>query len=275
MTGLVQLDDASLLSSLHAIVRTNREATSKIVAHLAEVEARRLHTVRGHSSLFVYCLKELHFSEDEACRRIDAARLARRFPEVLEMLEAGTVSLSVLGWLKHRIAPENADELLAGVAHKSVRDAKEWLAAKFPQPDLPDSVRKLPSNGRCSPAVVGSVAREALSSLARPNDTPTAERSQEGTLEAEQSIAISSETELPRIRMIESPKPARVEPLSADRFAVKLSIGRSVRDKLELARDLASHRLPTGRLEELFELCLARAVAKLRDCWGIPCVEPL
>lgn len=145
MKGFTQVDDASLLSSLHALVRANREGTSKIVAHLAEVDERRLHAVRGYPSLFAYCLQELRFSEDEACRRIDAARLVRRFPSILPMLESGELSLSVLGLLKHRLVEENAEAVLAGVSRKSARDAKEWLAAKFPQPDLPDAIRKLPA----------------------------------------------------------------------------------------------------------------------------------
>jgi hypothetical protein len=45
------------------------------------------------------------------------------------MLEAGTISLSVIGLLKEHLAAENASELLDGVAGASARRAKEWLAA--------------------------------------------------------------------------------------------------------------------------------------------------
>src|SRR6185436_12078878 len=111
---------------------------------LGEVDERRLYAERGFPSLFAYCVEELRFSEDEACRRIETARLVRRFPEILPFIERGALSLTVLAALKPHLTSENAEELLSGVAGFSVRKAREWLAARFPAPDLPESIRKLP-----------------------------------------------------------------------------------------------------------------------------------
>jgi hypothetical protein len=108
----------------------------------APLDARRLHVEKGFSSLFSYCVEELRFSEDEACRRIEAARLARRFPAIHPLLETAAVSLTVLGLLKPHLTDENHREMLAGVCGSSVRQAKEWLAAQFPQPDVPSTIRK-------------------------------------------------------------------------------------------------------------------------------------
>jgi hypothetical protein len=87
MQRLLHLSDAELVSELRALVGSHRRVTAELVAHLGEVDARRLHVDKGFPSLFAYCVQELSFSEDEACRRIDAARLARRFPAVLSFLE--------------------------------------------------------------------------------------------------------------------------------------------------------------------------------------------
>jgi len=46
------------------VLQSHRRATSGIVAHLGEVDARRIHVARGFSSLFEYCTKELGFSEE-------------------------------------------------------------------------------------------------------------------------------------------------------------------------------------------------------------------
>ena len=64
------------------LVGSHRELTANLVAHLAEIEERRLHLVAGFSSMFEFCLLELRMSEGEAFRRILAARLGRRFPVV-------------------------------------------------------------------------------------------------------------------------------------------------------------------------------------------------
>src|SRR6188768_2058331 len=89
------LSDADLLSGLHGLLRACRQTTAQIIAHLGEVEARRLHLLAGHGSMFAYCVSRLGMSEDEACRRIDVARLARRFPLLLERLAGDQLSLSV------------------------------------------------------------------------------------------------------------------------------------------------------------------------------------
>jgi hypothetical protein len=54
---------------------------------------------------------------------------------------------------------------------------------------------------------------------------------------------------------------SRVEPLSADRFALQVTISRSLKDELELVRDLMRHRNPNGDLERV----LGDAVAALRS----------
>src|SRR5438128_10694673 len=66
----------------HSIARCEREATASVIAHLAELDARRLYLGAGFSSLFTYCCDVLHLSEPAAYNRIEAARAARRFPAI-------------------------------------------------------------------------------------------------------------------------------------------------------------------------------------------------
>src|SRR5512140_3516964 len=124
MARFTTASDDSLLHDLHTIVGSHRRVTAELVLCLAEVDLRRLHVEKGFPSLFSYCVDRLEFSEDEACRRIEAARLVRRFPAIHPLLESGALSLSVLGLLKHRLTDDNHAALLTGLSGLSVRRAK-------------------------------------------------------------------------------------------------------------------------------------------------------
>jgi len=87
-----QLSDGELLSGLEGSLRASRRSVAEVLAHLGEVEERRLHLIGGFGSMFDYCLSRLHMSEGEAYRRIEVARLARRFPQLFEMLVRGELS---------------------------------------------------------------------------------------------------------------------------------------------------------------------------------------
>jgi hypothetical protein len=255
MTSFAHLDDDSLLQSLHAVVGAQRSATAAIVAHLAEVEERRLHLRRAFPSMFQYCVTELAFSEGEACRRIDAARLSRRFPRILTMLEAGTISLSVVGLLKEHLADENAAALLDGVAGASARRAKEWLAVQFPSADVPETIRKLPE--RSVRQVDAPARQQALAKgEAEEKPAPKAEaQTRAGLLDvpAGPGVALPSEASPPARVQPLTRSHSRLEPLSQDRFALRVTISRATRDKLELARNLLRHAHPGGHLEAIVD----------------------
>jgi 5-methylcytosine-specific restriction endonuclease McrA len=251
MNSLASLDDEALLASLRSLIQSHRRVTSDIVAYLGEVDVRRIHVARGFSSLFEYCIKELGFSEDEAYRRIEVARMARRYPMMLGLLRVGTVTLSTLALLKHHIEPGNAAELLAFVSGVSVKVAKERLASKFPLPPVAESVRKLPAPG---PAF-------ALPDTRTP--TGVAKPVAEATAREEPAVPDAS-TETPRCFPPAAPTPRAVlEPRAEGRFLVKVTLTRAARDKLELARDLTRHRHPEGRLEVVLEAALDALLEKL------------
>src|SRR6187399_2430412 len=109
---LDHLSNRQLLDSLGAALRTQRQALAELIEHLGEVEERRLHLEAACGSMFEYCVSRLGMSEDEACRRIDLARLARRFPALFPLLAAGDISLSVALVLEPVLTPENHPELL-------------------------------------------------------------------------------------------------------------------------------------------------------------------
>src|SRR5688572_2799 len=141
--NLSALSDQELVSGLEALLRSQHRLTAAIILHLMEVEDRRLHLRAACSSLFAYCI-ELGFTEDEACRRINAARLARRFPATIGRLESGEISLSALSKLKPYLTDDNATELLDAARTKTVAGVEQMIATRFPKSDVPSTIRKLP-----------------------------------------------------------------------------------------------------------------------------------
>ena len=274
--SLSSLSDDGLLRELHRLVAAHRRVTAALIEHLGEVDARRLHVNKGFSSLFAYCVEELRFSEDEACRRIEAARLARRFPAVVSFVETGTLSLTVLALLKPHLSESNHVELLAGVSGASVRQAKEWLAARFPQPDVPSTIRKQPERLRSLPPseLLGS-APESRSPESAPNgtgpalDTILSEPARvpsgaQSDLVLARSAPMRVPTRADFVATRGAPARARVEPLSSNGFLVKFTASRAFRDKLELVCDLMRHANPDGELSVVLERAVDMLIAELQ-----------
>ena len=116
---LTHLTDQSLLRELKSLVAQDRATTALLVAHVGEVDARRLYAPAGYPSMFEYCVQELHFSEDMAYKRIQVARLARQFPGIHGMLADGRLHLSAILTLSVHLTPDNARELLDCATHKT------------------------------------------------------------------------------------------------------------------------------------------------------------
>jgi hypothetical protein len=269
---LTHVCDAELLARLRRAVRGARTFTAELLAHLAEVEERRLHLRAACNSLFSYCVTELGFSEDEACRRIEVARLARRHPAIFELLANGQVSLSVVALLKPHITPENAAELLCGVQGKSVLQAREFLARRFPRGDVPSSVRKLPGSAPPSAQPVTTPTRElfTLAETSTPVQNVTlgaAPRASAVALEphSRSGAVQTGSTECRHVSETPAPTPTRLpdrrserslSPLAADRYAVRFTATGELKRKLEQARDLMRHALPDGDFAPLIERAL-------------------
>jgi hypothetical protein len=90
------LSDDELTAEVMRLAQCERETSARLVAHLAEFDARRLYLGAGYPSLFAYCTAHLHISEYGAYNRMEAARAARRFPVILQMLSDGALNLATV-----------------------------------------------------------------------------------------------------------------------------------------------------------------------------------
>ena len=118
------LTDAELVAAVRGLAGDERDVTARVVAHLAEIDARRLYVPAGYSSLYVYCREALGYSEDAAYNRNVAARVARRFPEVVDMLADGRLTLTAVKLLAPVLDDGNRARALAEAAGKSKREVE-------------------------------------------------------------------------------------------------------------------------------------------------------
>ncbi|MGH9159801.1 MAG: HNH endonuclease [Vicinamibacteraceae bacterium] len=245
-----QLSDPALLCEVTRLAAREREATASLVASLAELDRRRLYLGEGCASLFAYCVHVLHLAEHAAYDRIEVARAARRFPVILEQLAAGAVKLTTIRLLAPHLTAENHAALLEEARHRTRREVEQIVARLQPQPDVPSTVRKLPT-----------------ASPAPRRDTPTSEG---GPVNAAQA-SISAAPPRPRWPPTASSpplapaqtRPALVAPLTPTRYKVSFTISAETYAKLQEAQTLLRHVIPSGDAALIFDRALTLLVA---DC---------
>lgn len=152
------LNDTELLKSTRELAQREREITTQVLRHLAEIERRKLYCdvqrADGlkYGSLFDYVVHELKYSEGAADRRISAMRLLKELPELEAKIEAGVLSLTnVSRAQKHFrevrkadptrvVSREEKSAVLAKLEEKSSREGDRILFAMQP-PEMPPRER--------------------------------------------------------------------------------------------------------------------------------------
>ena len=171
---LGDLSDANLLESLKSLCGQGRAVLARLLAHLAEVEERRLHLEAACPSMFQFCVRRLGMSEDEACRRIHAARLARRFPDLLARIERGDLTLSTLALLHDTLTEATYEELVEAAAGKTKAEVQALLARRFPAPDVPAAITAIQAQHPIP--TLGVEAVPAPATECRPQLAPLSEK---------------------------------------------------------------------------------------------------
>ena len=229
----MQMSSIELLAATVQAARDERRVTAELLALLAEVDARRLYLGEGCSSLFAYCTQVLHLSEHAAFHRIEAARAARQYPVIIELLTKGDVTLTTVAMLRPHLTSENHEALLEAARQKSKRDVEYQIACLAPKPMAQAMIRRVPES------------KPVTSDLLISADVPT-------------SRAPAVAAEAPPAR----PRPT-VAPLAADRYLLRVTLSASAHAKLRRAQDLMRHRLPSGDPAAILEQALNLLVDQL------------
>ena len=258
---ITQLDDTMLLRSLDRIVAQDRAVTAELLAHLAEVDARRLYLAAACSSMHVYCVERLRFSDGSAYNRIRAARAARRFPRLLRDVAEGRLHLTAICLLAPHLADENADELVAAATHRTREEIEGWLARRF-APAAP-AVTPEPRGrivwirARCEPVAIGigqavSPGAESASGAERTLLAVAAK------VEAEQAESLRANQLLPggvdlQVSSPEAGVGAAFEPAS---YLIRLPIDEATHTVLREVQALLGYSVPAGDVVAVFKRAL-------------------
>jgi HNH endonuclease len=232
------LSNRALLAEVKRLAADERQATARLVASLAEFDARRLYLGEGCSCLFTYCVQMLHLSEHAAYNRIEAARAARRYPSILERLADGSIHLTAVRLLAPKLTPENHQVVLDAARHKSRREIEHVIAQLDPQPDVAWSVRKLPVRPapRASTAVSPAVV------------LPT----EVGPAASQPAVPLPSPVRAPV-----------VAPIAPERYKVQFTVSKETHDKLRRVQDLMRHTVPNGDPAVIFDRALTTLLSEL------------
>src|SRR6185295_5915432 len=117
-TDVALLGDGALLCDFPKLHLREIGTCALGLAYLGQIDQRRLYLPFGHSSMNAYLIRELHMSDDMAWHRIDAARIARKFPAIYDYVADGRLHLTGVRMLSSHLTPENCDELLKAAVYK-------------------------------------------------------------------------------------------------------------------------------------------------------------
>ena len=237
MTKPGDLSNDELLPRLRAHLGRGNVWLAGLLVYLGEVDARRRYAEHACTSMWDFCVRKLGMSESEAQRRIAIARVFRVFPLARTHLERGHIHLCALYEMHKHITEDNHEELLREATGKTTKEVAAMIAARFPKPDVHPCIEPLDPQ----PALPVATNLEEPESARGPCSEASSNMTTSSSLEAR----------------------PRVEPLSATRYRVELSVSRETKDKLERIRDLMRHRNPSGDLEKIFVLCLDLLLTKL------------
>jgi hypothetical protein len=228
------LDELSSLSSdeldsrMQRMIATERAGLVEFLWHLAEVERRHLDNALGYESAFAYCNQRLHMSKASCYRRTTASRLLVRFPVAAEFLADGRLCLTTLVELREVLTDKNVLEVLHVASGRTEDEVKLLAVTLRPKPDVTDSFRKVP---------------------VRPVEVRAFLRIPEGPSAPAAPVVV-----------VPPPKPPSIEPLNAERFALRMSVGPDFKQRLEEVKSALSHVVPDGNLEGVMMECMRLAL---------------
>jgi hypothetical protein len=185
-------------------------------------------------------------SEHAAYGRIEAARAARRWPSLLELLADGALHLTTVTLLSRHLTEENHAVLFAAARHKTKREVEEIVAALQPQPAVASMVRKLPTPPGMTIPVTSLIQERA---------------------ETDEAPNIGSDTdaidEPGRQKPASQKRRAEVTPLAPERYKLQCTVSRETYDKLRQAQDLLRHRIPDGDIGTIVDRALTLLLGEL------------
>jgi hypothetical protein len=226
--------DAVLRRELFAAAERDRMDTAQFLALIADFDARRLYVPEGYSSMHAFCVGELRMCEDSAYKRIQAARAVWKFPQLCTALAEGRLHLSAVFTLAPHLTPGNVDELVTASTHRTRREIQDLIARRF-----------------LGPGALLQFDAEPTSELTSTPMGPSSEATPPSQLVPVPVDPDRLETAQRVVRQSFDPQ---------HRTDIHCTVDR---EKLEYARALLSHSIPSGELGQVIDRALEAVIREM------------
>jgi hypothetical protein len=191
-------------------------------------------------------------SNGTAYRRTTSARLIARFPAVLEYLRDGRLSLASLCELRDVLNEENHRELLERASGLNEDEAKLLAATLNPKAELADSIRRVPV--RAVPVLRPATAQAAEASDMSGDAQPDASEKRAEARSIPVAATTTGPLEMAWIAL--PPKPSELDPLSAERYSIRMTVSKDFVDEFRAVKSALSHVVPSAKMEDVFRECM-------------------
>jgi len=226
--------DQELLDGVFAAVTREFEDVAVVVAHIAEMDVRKLFAGEGCSSMKSYCMEVLRLTEDQAYSRIAVARVAQKLPVVLDMLADGLVHLTAVDRLGPSLTEENHLSILKEATHKSMAEVEEIVARLRPKSPVSSSICKLGNQGNDEGGFFSGTEDEA-NWEAQGVDAPP----------------------------VNARKPA-ISPLASGSHEIRITADDEMMYALRELQELLSHQVPSGNPAVIIKHSLLRTLKDVK-----------
>ncbi len=216
------------------LLRSEQTCLADFLVALSEFDRDRHWARLGHRNLFAFLHHELGLSNAAAFYRKTAAKLIRRFPEVVEPLRDGRLCITSVVELARVMTEENRAVVLPRFFDRSKRQARELAAEILPAEVIPrrEMVTEVSGSARHLPGETAMTHPVGGSGPPGPDSPPPS-----GSPAA--------------------PPPSLVtEPLSAELCRLHLTVTKVFLGKLDRARAGQSHAQPGASAGEVIETAL-------------------
>jgi hypothetical protein len=179
--------------------------------------------------------------------------------------------LSALRVLAPVLTQDNHRRLLRAATHKTKRQVEVLVADLCPQPDVPSSMRKLPS---ARSSTTGDPPHNATLDLLPPAPTPTSVPGPERSEQHAKTPDAPAHEGLPEgllacnhPQTLVAARPANaatIKPLGQERYRVQFTADKELHDQLLQAKELLRHQVPDGDLAAIMGQAIALLIEQTK-----------
>jgi hypothetical protein len=225
-----------------------RHVGVEFLRHLERFDRLRGWEEFSLTSLWDYCTKELRIPEGAAHRRIHAMRVMRRYPQVIELLRDGRLSMTTLGLLEKSLTDDNADQLFRDASGKPTRYVEEEIVAKLKAPIVPTEVtRKLGKRLAPISEAAAEARRQEVEAAGGKVEAASASVSPETEEAVENRLAAMT------VVLVEESGRNETRAVSADQFQVTITV---TKEWMETYRGLAARLGPAVASKSIADVTL-------------------